>query len=136
MTGVEPLAYLAVRIFTCGSWIAAGAHAAIDFERTAQVMADRGIPLPRRVLPIVLLMEFGGGALVLADQYAWAVSLVWIAFLVTASYFYHLRWRLDTPGREFDAFQYMQFWKNVSMIGGLIALILLDQSRPAWLLRG
>jgi hypothetical protein len=28
------------------------------------------------------------------------------------------------------------FWKNVSIMGGLIALILLDPSRPDWLLRG
>jgi len=28
------------------------------------------------------------------------------------------------------------FWNNVSSLGGLIAFILLDPSRPVWLLRG
>ncbi len=134
MTGMEPLAYLAVRIFTCGSWIAAGLHAATHFEKTVEGMADQAIPLPRLVLPAVLLTELGGVALLLADRYAWAVCLVWIAFLVLATYFYHRRWM--TPEGEFDFFQYVQFWKNVSMVGGLIAVILLDPSRPEWLLRG
>ena len=134
MTGIEPLAYLAVRLFTSASWIAAGIHNAMHFEKTAEGMAGHGIPLPRLVLPIVLLMDFGGAALLLADQYAWAVCLVWIAFLFLATCFYHLRWA--APGGGFDFMQYTQFWKNVSMVGGLIAVILLDPSRPDWLLRG
>ncbi len=134
MTGMEPLAYLAARIFTCGLWIAAGTHNAMHFEKTAQGIADHGIPLPRLVLPIVLLMDFGGAALLLADLYTWAVCLVWIAFLFLASYCYHRRWM--TPEGELDLIQYSQFWKNVSIVGGLIALILLDPSRPDWLLRG
>ena len=134
MTGMEPLAYLAVRIITCASWIAAGLHAAMHFEKTAEGMADHGIPLPRLVLPMVLLMEFGGTALLFADQHTWAVCLVWIAFLFLATYFYHRRW--VTPEGGFDFFQYTQVWKNLSMVGGLIALILLDPSRPDWLLRG
>ena len=67
MTGIEPLAYAAARLFACGSWIAAGVHASRNFEKTAAGMAERGIPMARQVLPVVLLMEFGGAALVLAD---------------------------------------------------------------------
>jgi len=134
MTGIESLAYLAVRLLTCTSWISSGLEAAMRFEHTAAVMARKGIPRSRQVLPLVLIMELGGAALVLADLYAWAVSLVWIAFLLLATYYYHRRW--FTPQREFDQFQYVQFWKNVSMMGGLVALILLDASRPDWLLRG
>ena len=134
MTGIEPLAYLAARMFTCASWIAAGVHAATHFGKTAAGMADKGIPLPTLVLPVVLLMEFGGAALLLADIYTWAVCLVWIAFLFLATYFYHMQWK--TPEGEFDFFQYTQVWKNASMVGGLLAVIVLDPSRPDWLLRG
>jgi uncharacterized membrane protein YphA (DoxX/SURF4 family) len=134
MTGVEPLAYFAARVFTCGIWLSSGVHAAMHFEKTTQVMAGNGIRLPRLLLPVVLLMEFGGTALLLADRYAWAVCLVWIAFLFPATYFYHRK--VMTPEGEIDVFQFTQFWKNVSMVGGLIALILLDPARPAWLLRG
>ena len=133
MTGIE-LAYLAARVFTCGSWIASGVHAAMHFEKTVQGMVDHGIPFPRLALPVVLGMEFGGAALVLADHYTWTVCLVWIAFLIVATYVYH-RWS-RTPEGEKRFFDYVNFWKNVSMVGGLIAIILLDPSRPDWLLRG
>lgn len=136
MTGVETIAYLAARIFTSGSWIAAGVHASMNFEHTKSVMADRGVPLQKLLLPVVILMEFGGAALMLADLYTWAACLAWITFLFPATYFYHRRWWLSTAPGGFDFFQYTQFWKNVSMVGGLIAVILLDPSRPAWLLRG
>lgn len=131
---MEPLAYLAARIFSCGSWICAGVHAASHFEMTASGMAKKGIPLPRLALPFVLLIEFGGVALVVADTYTWAVCLVWIAFLIVATYFYHRRW--VTPEGQFDFFECVQFWKNMSLIGGLMAMALLDPSRPDWLLRG
>lgn len=136
MTGVEPIAYLAVRILTSTSWIAAGIHASFNFEHTTRVMAGRGVPWQKQLLPIVILMEFVGAAMMLADLYTWAACLVWIAFLFLATPVYHTKWWTATPKKEFDFFQYTQFWKNVSMVGGLIAVILLDHSRPDWLLRG
>lgn len=53
-------------------------------------------------------------------------------FLFPASYLYH--WRLMISEGSIDFVQYVLFWKNVSIVGGLIALILLDSSRPGWLL--
>ena len=100
MTGIEPLAYLAARIFTSGSWIAAGIHHAMYFEKTVAGIAGHGIPLPRLVLPIVLLMECGGAALLLSDHYTWAVCLVWIAFLFPATYAYHRQWRAPDGGLD------------------------------------
>jgi putative oxidoreductase len=134
MIGVEAFAYLAARVFTCGIWVSACLHGAMHYKDTAQVMTMRGIPASRLVLAIVLAMEAVGTVLLLANVYVWAVCLAWGAFLIPASYLYHRKW--VTPQGAFDMMQYVQFWKNVSMFGGLIAIILLDPSRPAWLLRG
>lgn len=134
MIGVEALGYLAARFFTCAIWVAAGLHNAMHFEETAKDMARRGIPASKLALIIVLAMEAVGTVLLLANVYVWAVCLAWGAFLIPASYIYHRRF--VTPEGTFDLMQYVLFWKNVSMIGGLLALILLDASRPAWLLRG
>ena len=133
MTGIEPMAYLAARVLSCGVWIPAGLYKAMHFEETVEEIADHGVPLARLVLPVVLLIEFGGSALVLADFYTWAACLVWIAFLFPASYVYH--GKFVTPGGGIDFVQMVMFFKNVSILGGLIALIMLDPSRPAWLLR-
>jgi len=134
MIGVEAFAYLAARVFTCGIWVAAGLHNVMHYEQTAQDMARRGIPASRLALAVVLAMEAVGTILLLANMYVWAVCLAWGAFLIPASYIYHRKF--VTPQGTFDMMQYVLFWKNVSMFGGLIALILLDPSRPAWLLRG
>lgn len=133
MTGVEPLAYLAARFFSCGIWIAAGLYKAMHFEQTVQEMTHLRIPAPRLVLPLVLTMEMLGSALLIADRYVWAVCLVWIVFIFPASAIYH--GRFVTPERGIDFVQFVMFWKNVSILGGLIAVILLDPSRPGWLLR-
>ena len=133
MTGAElAVAYLAARVCTCGIWVAAGLYKAMHFEQTVQEIAHHGVPAPRLVLPIVLLMEFGGSALLIANSYVWAVCLVWIAFLFPATAVYH--GRFITPQRTIDFLQLVMFWKNVSILGGLLALLLLDASRPAWLL--
>jgi uncharacterized membrane protein YphA (DoxX/SURF4 family) len=65
-------------------------------------------------------------------MYVWAVSIAWIAFMIPASYIYHFRFMIQAGTINFP--QWITFWKNVSIAGGLLALILLDASRPAWLL--
>lgn len=134
MTGMEALGYLAARVLTCGIWAAAGLHSLTHFEQTAMGMASRGIPASKPALVVVLAMKAVGIALLLANAYVWAVCLVWAAFLVPASYIYHRKF--VTPEGGIDFMQYVLFWKNVSLIGGLLALLLLDPSRPDWLLRG
>ncbi len=42
-------------------------------------MGHLGVPLPRLVLPLVLLLEMVGAALLVVDRYVWLVSLAWIA---------------------------------------------------------
>ena len=60
--------------------------------------------------------------------------LAWLVFLVPASWLYHFKFMFQNGGINFP--QLVTGWKNVSIAGGLIALILLDASRPAWLFPG
>jgi uncharacterized membrane protein YphA (DoxX/SURF4 family) len=83
-------------------------------------MTGLGIPIARLLLPIVIALELVGAALLIVNMYVWAVSIAWIAFMIQAG-------TINFP-------QWITFWKNVSIAGGLLALILLDASRPAWLL--
>ena len=130
MTGAE-IAYLAARVLSCGIWIAAGLHKAAHYNRNIAEMTHLGVPLPRLVLPLVLVMEIAGAAMLIFDYYAWLAALAWLVFLVPASYIYHFRFMVRDGTIEFG--QFVTGWKNVSIAGGLIALILLDASRPAWL---
>jgi uncharacterized membrane protein YphA (DoxX/SURF4 family) len=133
MTGAE-IAYLAARVLTCGIWIAAGLHKAFHYQVNIKEMGHLGVPLPRLVLPLVLLLEFVGSAMIIADYGVWLACLAWLAFLVPASWLYHFKFMVQNGGIVFP--QLVTGWKNVSIAGGLIALILLDTSRPGWLFPG
>jgi putative oxidoreductase len=124
-------AYLIARVLTCGIWIAAGLHKAMHYQANITEMRHLGVPLPRLVLPLVLILEFVGSAMLIVDRYVWLASLAWLIFLVPASWLYHFRFMIQSGTINFP--QLVTGWKNVSIAGGLIALILLDASRPAWL---
>lgn len=130
MTAVES-AYLIARVLTCGIWITAALYKATHYERTIGEITHHGIPLARIVLPLVLILELVGSALLIVDRYVWAVCVAWLIFLVPASWIYHGRFMVRAG--TIDFVQYIMFWKNVSIAGGLFALILLDASRPTWL---
>jgi putative oxidoreductase len=127
----EALGHLVARLLTCGIWVAAGLFKATHFDATVAEMAHHRIPWPAPVLVCVLALELAGSGLLVANLYVWAVALAWIAFMVPASFIYHG----FLAGGKIDFVQYVLFWKNVSIAGGLIALILLDPTRPSWLLR-
>ena len=128
------LAYLVARILTCGIWVAAGAHKATHYQANIAEIGRHGVPLPRLVLPLVLLLEGVGALLMISDRYVWLVSLLWIAFMIPATWLYHFRFMMKDRRIVFPEF--VTGFKNVSMAGGLIALILLDASRPLWLFPG
>lgn len=133
MTGAA-LAYLIARVLTCGIWISAGLHKAFHYDANLKEMAHLGVPLPRLVLPLVLVLEGAGSAMIIFDYYLWLACLAWLLFLVPASWLYHFKFMVQNGGIVFP--QLVTGWKNVSIAGGLIALILLDASRPGWLFAG
>jgi putative oxidoreductase len=124
-------AYLVARILTCGIWVAAGAHKATHYQANIAEMGHLGVPLPRLVLPLVLLLEMVGAVLLVIDRYVWLVSLAWIAFMIPATWLYHVKFMMKDGAIVFP--QFVTGWKNVSIAGGLLALVLLDSSRPGWL---
>lgn len=130
MTGAE-IAYLLARVLTCGIWVAAGLHKATHYQANITEMGHLGVPIPRVVLPLVLLLEMVGAVLMVVDEYVWLVSLAWILFMIPASWLYHFKFMMKDGTIVFP--QFVTGWKNVSIAGGLLALVLLDTSRPAWL---
>ena len=132
MIGAE-VAYLVARVLSCGIWIAAGLHKAAHYEKNIAEMTHLGIPLPRIVLPLVLLLEVAGALMLIFDYYVWLAALAWLIFIIPASWIYHFRFMVRDGTIDFP--QLVTGWKNVSIAGGLIALMLLDMSRPEWLFR-
>ena len=94
-------------------------------------MAQNHVPWPKYVLVPVLIMKLGGSVMLLANQFVWVAALVWSAYLIPVSFLFHLP-LYDKDGK-FVFPQMIQFTKNVSLIGGLLTLALLDPNKPQWL---
>ncbi len=130
MVGEDTL-YLAVRVMTCGIWAGAGLFKLTHFKGFTEKMAHLRQPVPPVSAVVVVAIELIGSLLLIANLYVSEVCLVWIAFIIYATPFEH-RPLFDEKGAIVFP-QYVHWWKNLSLIGGLCALILLDPGKPAWL---
>ncbi len=124
-------AYFLVRLLSCGLWLATGVYSVFHYRETMAKMAERHIPAPKYLLFLVNVMKFAGGLMLLTNQFVWVAALAWILFLIPATLLFHLP-LYDKQGK-FIFPEMIQFSKNVSLLGGLLALILLDPNKPQWL---
>ena len=123
--------YLLVRLCTCGIWLSGGIHEIFHYDDTAGRMTQHHIPASRYLLLLVIIMKLGGSLLIMTNHMVWAAALVWILFTIPATLLYHSDFH-DADGK-FLQLQMTQFAKNVSLIGGLLALIMLAPDKPQWL---
>jgi uncharacterized membrane protein YphA (DoxX/SURF4 family) len=123
--------YFLARLCTCVLWAATGIYAAFHYRETTLKMANNNVPWPKYLLVPVLIMKLGGSLMLITNQFVWAAALVWSAYLIPVSFLFHLPFHDEE--RKFVFPQMIQFTKNVSLIGGLLTLILLDPDKPRWL---
>jgi len=122
--------YLLIRVLSCGIFFFAGIYKASHYSETVLDMTQHRVPWPRYVLAGVIAMELMGCVLLIGNIQVWAVALVWIAFTIPASWLYH--WPIRIGGTIVFP-QLVQFSKNLSILGGLLALMMLDPAKPVWL---
>ncbi len=127
------IAYLVGRLATCGIWTGAGLFKLFHFAGFAGKMKGYNFPFPALSAALVIAVELVGSLCLALDYLVWAVALVWIGFTVWATWIEHRPHVFDKQGAIVFP-EYVQIWKNVSIIGGLIFMILLDKTRPGWLL--
>jgi len=103
---------LAGRLLLAQLFLVSGFSKIMGYAGTQGYMAAKG--LPGALLPLVILLELGGGlALVVGFQTRW-VALALAIFSVLAGLIFHL-----LPG---DQMQMINFMKNLSIAGGLLVL--------------
>jgi len=89
------------------------------FQAVAGMMASKGIPLATVALVITLLIEIGGGLLVLTGYKARYAALVIALWLIPVTLVFHHFWGI--PAEQQQA-QMVNFLKNVAIMGGLLVL--------------
>lgn len=94
-------------IFITAGWSKIGGYAG-----TVQYMESAGVP--GLLLPLVILLELGGGLALLTGIGTRWLALALAGFTLAAAVLFH--------GNLADPIQSLLFWKNVAIAGGFLAL--------------
>lgn len=90
------------------------------FEGTAGYIASKGLPLPQLGAILAIVVELGGGILLIVGwKTRWAAAVMMI-FTVVAAVIFHNYWAAPP---EMAQNQMIHFLKNISMAGGLLYVV-------------
>jgi len=106
--------YLAVtgRLFLAAIFLLSGFGKVADPAATLGYISASGLPLPEAGLAIAILVEVVGGAALVLGYRTKAVALALAAFSLATAFFFHAQLG--------DQNQFIHFFKNIAMAGGLL----------------
>lgn len=100
------------RVMLLSLFVWAGYGKIGGYEGTAQYMSSMGVP--SFFLPLVILLELGGGIAIIFGFLTRPLSVLMAVFSVVAAILFHNDWTNDM--------QTLMFIKDVSIAGGLLLL--------------
>jgi putative oxidoreductase len=112
-TTMTSAASLAGRVLLSLIFITSGWAKIAGYAGTAAYMEKAG--LPGGLLPLVILVELGGGLLILLGYRARLAALLLAGFCLVAGYLFHF-----DPANQG---QMINFWKNLTIAGGFLMLL-------------
>lgn len=115
----HPVFPLLARLLIVALFLPAGLNKITGFEGTVGYIGSVGLPLPTLGAIAAIVVEVGGSlALLVGLGTRWA-ALALAVFTLAASVFFHNYWAMPAD-QQFV--QQLLFFKNVGVVGGLIAL--------------
>ncbi|ENY73863.1 inner membrane protein YqjF [Aeromonas diversa CDC 2478-85] len=112
MDKMKDIALLLSRVLLALMFVVAGWGKIGGYAGTQGYMEAMGVP--GMLLPLVILLELGGGLAILSGLLTRSVSLLLAGFCVVAALLFHYQ-----PA---DQMQMIMFMKNISIAGGFLAL--------------
>jgi putative oxidoreductase len=111
---------LIARILIALIFILSGVSKITGFDGTVGYIASKGLPLPQLLAIGAILVELGGGLmLVLGWKARWAAAAMLI-FTALAALIFHNFWAVPPDQMQN---QMIHFMKNLSIIGGLLYVV-------------
>ena len=105
------------RILLAAIFLIAGVRKIMAFAGTVGYFTKLGFPAPEAMAVLAILVEVGGGALLILGWQTRRIAWLMITFVVIATFMAHRFW-------QFDAAQYANqmnhFLKNAAIVGGLL----------------
>jgi putative oxidoreductase len=119
-TTLRNLSDLSGRALLAVLFLVAGFGKLGAYAGTQAYMASKGVP--GALLPLVIALELGGGALIVAGLWTRAAALALAAFTLLAAAIFHANFA--------DQIQQIMFLKNLAIAGGF--LLLAARGAGAW----
>ena len=115
------LATLVARLFFASLFVTYGYFKITAFAGTTAYMAKQGLPAPPLAAAISVVVELGGGLLILFGYQTRLVALICAVYVLLAALIAH---------RNFaDGNQMSHFFKNMAITGGFVALMVSGAGR-------
>ncbi|MFB2856028.1 DoxX family protein [Aeromonas allosaccharophila] len=112
MDKMKDLALLAGRVLLALMFVIAGWSKIGGYAGTQGYMEAMGVP--GFMLPLVILLELGGGLAIVLGLFTRSLSVLMAGFTLMAAFIFHYQ-----PAEQM---QMLMFMKNVSVAGGFLAL--------------
>ena len=111
---------LAGRIMLALIFLISGFAKIGNFAGTAGFMASKGIPFAEIALALAIIIEIGGGVMLVAGWKALWAALAIFLFLIPATLIFHNFWAVEAA--QFQN-QMNHFLKNVCILGGMLYIM-------------
>ncbi|MCS3794355.1 DoxX family protein [Aeromonas hydrophila] len=114
MDKMKDLALLVGRVLLALMFVIAGWGKIGGYAGTQGYMEAMGVP--GFILPLVILLELGGGLAIMLGLFTRSLSVLMAGFTLMAAFIFHYQ-----PADQMQM-QMLMFMKNVSVAGGFLAL--------------
>jgi putative oxidoreductase len=108
---------LASRLMLAAVFVVFGIRKAMAVPATAKYFATLGVPMADVLVWLVILVEIGGGLLLILGWKTRLAAWILAIFVVCATFTAHRFWEFDGP--QYVA-QLTNFMKNLAIAGGLV----------------
>ena len=126
-TGADVLILLA-RILLMVLFLITGWQKLTNFSVTVKYMASMHAPVPVVAAAIAVVMEFGVGIALVLGIYTRPLALLFCLFTLVTALMGHRYWQLEGAERHENM---LNFYKNLSIMGGLLLLVVTGAGRYA-----
>lgn len=111
-SGIVPLIG---RVLIAAIFVMSGVAKLANPAGTISYIQSAGLPLPEVAFGVAAVVEVIGGALLIVGYRTQLVAAVLAAFTLAAAFSFHFQLS--------DQNQFIHFWKNVAMAGGLLQVV-------------
>ncbi|MFG1352788.1 DoxX family protein [Xanthobacter autotrophicus] len=115
---LDDLALLAGRLLMASLFLPMGIGKIGNVAGFAASLAAKGVPMPTEMAYATIVVEVGGGLLLILGVLPRMVAVVLAGFVVIATATSHVFWTVADPAAAMG--QQIHFLKNASIMGGLL----------------